>query len=123
LDSGSGLLGDLELDRPARLLLNNGGAVSGPATGTHIIDLQPHEVAAPQLAVDGEIEQSEVASSSFKLEPDADCPNFFRFQRTLLANEPALVPRTFRKANEGWDRGVHGASLIPTAPAAAQVTC
>jgi hypothetical protein len=48
----SGLLGDLELDWPARLLLNDDGPVSNPAAGTDIIDLKPHKVAAPQLAID-----------------------------------------------------------------------
>ena len=38
-DGGSGLFGDLELDRPARLFLNDGGAVSDPTAGADIVDL------------------------------------------------------------------------------------
>src|SRR5205823_12895225 len=38
LDSGSGLLGDLELHRPARLLLNDGRAVTDPTANADIVD-------------------------------------------------------------------------------------
>jgi hypothetical protein len=38
-DRGSGLFGDFELDRPARLFLNDGGAVSDPTAGADIVDL------------------------------------------------------------------------------------
>src|SRR5215470_2128424 len=39
LDRGSGLLGDLELHRPARLLLNDGRAVTDPTANADIVDL------------------------------------------------------------------------------------
>ena len=67
LDRGAGLLGDLELNRPACLLLNDGGAVSNSAPGANIVDLQPHEVAASEFAIDGKIEKSEVARSVLQL--------------------------------------------------------
>jgi hypothetical protein len=38
-DRGSGLLGDFELNRPARLFLNDVGAVSDPTAGADIVDL------------------------------------------------------------------------------------
>jgi hypothetical protein len=43
LDRGAGLLGDLKLNRPAYLLLNDRSAVSNSAAGANIVDLQPHE--------------------------------------------------------------------------------
>src|ERR1700758_3521760 len=52
LDRGSGLLGDLELHSPARFLLNDGRAVADPAADADTLDLQPHEIAAPEFAVD-----------------------------------------------------------------------
>jgi hypothetical protein len=61
------LLGDLELHRPARLFLDHGGAVPHLAADTYVVDLQPHEVAAPQLAVDGKIEQDKVAPAALQL--------------------------------------------------------
>ena len=61
------MLGDLELDRPACLLLNSSGAVSNSAAGADIVDLQPHKVAASEFAIDGKIEKSEVARSVLQL--------------------------------------------------------
>src|SRR5215472_6591707 len=72
LNRGSGLLGDLELHRPAGLLLNDGRAVTDPAANADIVDLQPHEIAAPEFAVDREVEQGEVAGSALHLEPNPD---------------------------------------------------
>jgi hypothetical protein len=56
-DRGSGLLGNLELHRTSRLLLNDGRAVTDPTADADILDLQPHEIAAPEFAVDHEVEQ------------------------------------------------------------------
>jgi hypothetical protein len=91
-DCCSGLFGDFELDRSAGFPLDHCGAVPDSAPDAHVVDLEPHEVTAPQLAVEGQIEQSEVASTLFELKPDADCPDLLWFQRALLADEAALVP-------------------------------
>ena len=56
-DCCSGLFGDLELDRPAGFLLDYRGAVLHSVSDAYVAHPEPHEVAAPQLAVDGEIEQ------------------------------------------------------------------
>src|SRR6266568_384278 len=91
-DRGSGLFGDFELNRPARLFLNDGGAVWHPAASANIVDLQPHEVTASELAIDGEIEQSKVARPALQLKPDPDRPNVLGFERTLLPGQTAFVP-------------------------------
>ena len=57
LDRGSGLLGDLELHRPTRFLLNDGCAVTDTTADADILALQSHEIAAPEFAVDREVEQ------------------------------------------------------------------
>jgi len=88
-------------------------------TNAHIVDPQPNEVAAPQFAINGEIEQSQIAPTILKLQSNADCPDLPRFERALLADKASLVPGRFRKADERRDRGAHGSSLIPTAPTAA----
>src|SRR5215472_7821607 len=92
LDRGSGLLGDLELQRTARLLLNDGCAVTDPTADADIVDLQPHEIAAPEFAVDREVEQGEVAGSALHLEPDPDRPHVLRLQRALLSHKAPFVP-------------------------------
>jgi hypothetical protein len=50
-DSGAGLLCDLELHRPTGLLLDHGRSVPHPPAGTHVVNFQPDEIAASQLAV------------------------------------------------------------------------
>ena len=61
-DRCSGLFGDFKLGQPSRSPLDHRGAVSYLAADAHAVDAQPHEVTAPQLAVDRKIEQSEVAA-------------------------------------------------------------
>jgi len=53
-DSAPGLLADLELHRPAGLLLNHGRSIANPPACAYVVDLHPNKVAAPELAVDGE---------------------------------------------------------------------
>ena len=94
LDRGSGLLGDFELNRLARLLLDKGSAVSNPAAGTYIVSLQPHEIASLEFAIDGEVKHRQVAGSVLQLKLDPYGPHVLGLQRLLLTDEPALVPRT-----------------------------
>jgi hypothetical protein len=46
--------------------------------GADIIDLQPHKVAAPQLAIDRELKEGEVGLSMRELKPHPNCPNVLR---------------------------------------------
>ena len=85
-------LRQLEPDRPARLSLANVGAVDGVPVGRHVIDAQRDEIAAPQLAVDGEIEQCQVACAPFQLQLGTDQPYVAGPQRRLWTGELALVP-------------------------------
>jgi hypothetical protein len=110
-DRRPGLLGDLELDRPARFLLDYGSTVPYLSPDTYVLHPEPHEVATAQLAVDREVEQCQVPARVFKLEPDSfglsGC--FWPMRRPLfqgsLANttKDGIVVRMVR-------------SLIPTAP-------
>jgi hypothetical protein len=50
-DCCSGLFGDFELDRSAGFPLDHRGTVPDSAPDAHVVDLEPHEVTAPQLAV------------------------------------------------------------------------
>jgi hypothetical protein len=74
------LFSDLELDRSAGFLLNNGSVVPHLAPDEHVIYPEPHEVTAPQLTIDGKIEQSEVASALLKLEPNRIAQTSFGFR-------------------------------------------
>src|SRR5262245_33261314 len=68
-------LRQLEPDGTAGLALPHGGAVNRVAVGCYDIDAECDQVTAAQLAVDGEIEQREVARTTFQVElirPGAD---------------------------------------------------
>src|SRR4051794_857533 len=99
-DRGPRLLRDLELDWSPGLLLDHGPAVSHPATGAHVLDSYRDEIAAAQLAVDGEVEQGKVALSTLKLKPNPDCPDLLRLERALLPDQATLVQGVF--ANPTW---------------------
>jgi hypothetical protein len=120
VDCRSGLFGNLELDRPAGFSLDHCGAVLHSATNAHVAHPEPHQVATPQLAIDGQIEECEVASVPLKLEPDR--PYLLRFEGAFLAGQASLVPWSFVKANERWVRSVHGLSPRPDHPPQARVT-
>jgi hypothetical protein len=66
--------------------------VTDPTADADIVDLQPHEIAAPEFAVDREVEQGEVAGSALHLEPDSDRLYVLRLQRALLPNKAPFVP-------------------------------
>ena len=76
-DSSTGLVGNLELDRPASLLLNDGGAITHSSASEHVIDPQPDEIAAPEFAVDRQIEHWQVARPSVHLQSRTDRPYMF----------------------------------------------
>jgi hypothetical protein len=52
----TGLLSDLELDRPAGFSLSNGCSIDCITVRRNIFDLQAHHVTASQLAINGEVE-------------------------------------------------------------------
>jgi len=98
LDRVSGLLGDLELHRTSRLLLNDARAITDPTADADILDLQPHEIATPKFAVDREVEQGLVAGSALHLESDPDRPHVPRLQRALL---PDIVEKVLEQNSRG----------------------
>jgi hypothetical protein len=59
-DGGSGLLCDLELDRPPRLSLNNHCSVVDNAGKRNVANRDGDQVATSKLAIDGEIEECQI---------------------------------------------------------------
>ena len=72
VDGLTGLIGQLELDRPAGFLLPYRCAVDGISVRCNVFDLEGDDIAAAQLAVDGEIEHGEVAGSSLDQQSGSD---------------------------------------------------
>lgn len=95
-DRLAGLFGDLELHRAACHSLHNRGARPHFSAQQDIVNPQGHEIATPQLAVDGKVEHGEVAQAPLDLQADADGPDLPQFERRLLADELAQVPRLGR---------------------------
>src|SRR6202045_5402660 len=92
LDRGPSLLRDFELDRSPCLFLDHGATAPHPAAGAYVVDLQTDEIAASELAVDREVEQSEISFPALQLKPNANGPDIFRLERALLPGQAALVP-------------------------------
>src|ERR1700722_359603 len=72
----TGLLRDLELDRPLGLLLHDGGPRSHVASVTNVLHLQSREIARSKLAIDCEIEYRKLTDVRGHLKPRPDRPNF-----------------------------------------------
>jgi hypothetical protein len=83
IDRLAGLFGALELDGQARLPLADCCTVSGVAVRSDILDLDAHDIAAAQHAVDREIEQCQVSHPSGDLQSRSDRPNVFALDPQL----------------------------------------
>jgi len=71
----TGLICQLELDWSPCLLLPYRCAIDRIAIRCNIFDLQSHHIAAAQLAVDGQVEQGEVAGSPLDQQSGSDRPD------------------------------------------------
>ena len=60
IDSLPGLLGQFEPDGLSGLLLAHCRAINDITAGSNILDLQGDDIAAAQLAIDGEIEHRQI---------------------------------------------------------------
>jgi hypothetical protein len=91
VDRLSGLFGQLALDGPFSF-----AAQLRDRWPTHV-EQHPRpeadDITASELAVDGEIEHCEIASSTFDLQLGRDRPDMFRSQGLLGAKQFASVPR------------------------------
>ena len=70
LDAGASPLKELELHGAAGLLLHHRGPRSDPTATDKIADPNFDDVAAPQLTVDGKVEQSPVTKPSVTVQPE-----------------------------------------------------
>ena len=82
------------MNRTARLLLNYGRAVMDPTADTDIVDLQPHEIAPSEFAVDREVEQGEVAGAALHLESELDRPHVLSGRGSLRST---LIAASWRR--------------------------
>jgi hypothetical protein len=93
LKAGSGSVEQFELNWPVRLLLHDRRPCPHPATTDEFANPNFHDVAAAQLAIDGEVEQSTVTQPSFPFKPEPYRPYLLRLQRAFRPHHMAGVPR------------------------------
>jgi hypothetical protein len=60
----------------------NTGAWRYVASLTDVLDAQADEIAVAELAVDGEIEESEISETFLNLKPHSDRPDFLKLHST-----------------------------------------
>jgi hypothetical protein len=78
--------------------LHDGRPGSDSFAVTDVSNPQLNEIAGPQLAV-YEIEQRQFPRPAEDLKPNADGPNFFKFERRFLTDKFALIPRSRNRPN------------------------
>ncbi len=64
-------------------------------------DFHLNQIATVQLSVDCHIEKCEVAMDLGQFKSDPDCPDMLWSQRSLLADDAALISRWAQRANGG----------------------
>ncbi len=102
-----GLLCDLELNGPPRLPLHDRSSAPHPAIEGYIVNPKRDEVAGSQLAVERQIQQSQVANSVRNLEPDPNGPDLLGFERWFRSDQLAPVPRCCGSASMIRDIVLH----------------
>src|SRR5258708_6696871 len=93
LDVGSGGFEQFELNGPVRLPPHDRCPRPHPATTDEFADPNFHDVAAAQLAINGEVEQSTVTQPSLPFKSEPYRPYLLRLQRAFHPHHMAGVPR------------------------------
>ena len=97
-----GLLRQLEPDRATGLLLADCCSIERIAVG-HIIEAHRDHITAAQFAVDGKIEQREIAGAPFELQLRPDRPDGVCSQWRLRTDQLALLRWLAARRTAGWD--------------------
>lgn len=80
--AGASIVHQLKLDWPAGLLLYNCGPGPNFSIANDVTDPDLHQVAAAQLAIDGEIEESPIPNPSVLIKKKAYCPDLAGLRRS-----------------------------------------
>ena len=86
IDSLTGLPGQLKLNGATGFLLHDNCAIFDAVSHEDITDSQGNQITTAKLAVNGQVEQGQVARFPMDLKPDSDGPDFFGLQRRFLAD-------------------------------------
>jgi hypothetical protein len=92
-EAGASIIHQLKLNRPAGLLLNDGGSGPNFPIANDVANPDLHQVAATQLAIDCEIEKRTIPDPSMLIKKETHSPNLARLERSLRSNFAPRVPR------------------------------
>jgi hypothetical protein len=90
------LLREFKLNRLFIFLLNDRRAVPDRGVHDQLANLEPDQIASPQLAVDRKVEHGQVPHPLIALKVEADGPDLLRFEGPPGADEATLVPQHHR---------------------------
>lgn len=99
-EGSPGAFRDFEADRFLGLALQDRRPFLDLAGRHDIDDLHRDQIATAQLAVDGQVEESQVAKVLGQLKPNPDRPDMFWLERSLLSQGAPLVPGGAKRAND-----------------------
>jgi hypothetical protein len=80
------------LHRPIGLLLDDDRSVANILPGDNVANLDLHQIAAAELAVDGKIKERLVSQPALAIEMEADRPDLLLSKRTLGPHVLTSVP-------------------------------
>ncbi len=90
--AGPGVWEQFELNRPTCFLLHHDRTRSDLSTADKVADLRPHEIAAPEFAVDRQVEQRPISQAAALIEVESDLPYLLRLQGALRTDGPSGIP-------------------------------
>src|SRR5437764_14727095 len=93
IDCLARLIRQLEFYRAPGFLLPHGGTVDRIAVRCNVFDLEGNDIAASQLAIDGQIEHGKVTDPSLDQQSGSDRPNVLWSERRFSPKTLAFVPR------------------------------
>jgi hypothetical protein len=82
----------IELNRASGLLLNDDRSSSDISPRYKVADLDLHEIAASQLAVDRQVEKRPITKTALPIQEEANSPDLLLRQRSLCADRFARIP-------------------------------
>ena len=111
------------MDRTPGFPLDDRNPIADHAADHEVGDPQPYEIAAPELAVDREVEDSEIAQVPRKFETRSDGPNLLWLKRPLLADKTPALSLFTSVLIHGMRSDVEGLFIYPDGMSdASQVT-
>jgi hypothetical protein len=90
--AGPSVWEQFELNRPTGFLLHHDRTRSDLPAADKVADLHPHQIAAPEFAIDRQVEQRPISQAAALIEVKSDLPDLLRFQRALRADGSSGIP-------------------------------